>query len=137
MIRPPDGRAIVYCEGAFRTPNGKTAHGLVRHARPGDHTRFAGSVGRFAGALDELAHGCGRRALNVGTGSGERGRSARGSGVVALTVLRRLRGEGAARGAGDHGADVFRDRLDTDGRRRPEPLQCPASRSVARDRRLG
>jgi len=26
----PEGRAIVYCEGAFNTPNGKTAHGLVR-----------------------------------------------------------------------------------------------------------
>jgi uncharacterized NAD-dependent epimerase/dehydratase family protein len=25
-----DGNAIVYCENAFRTPNGKTAHGLVR-----------------------------------------------------------------------------------------------------------
>lgn len=25
-----DGSAIVYCEGAFNTPNGKTAHGLVR-----------------------------------------------------------------------------------------------------------
>ncbi|MDZ7696790.1 MAG: DUF1611 domain-containing protein [Deltaproteobacteria bacterium] len=25
-----DGNAIVYCEGAFNTPNGKTAHGLVR-----------------------------------------------------------------------------------------------------------
>jgi len=25
-----DGAAIVYCEGAFATPNGKTAHGLVR-----------------------------------------------------------------------------------------------------------
>lgn len=25
-----DNRAIVYCEGAFNTPNGKTAHGLVR-----------------------------------------------------------------------------------------------------------
>jgi uncharacterized NAD-dependent epimerase/dehydratase family protein len=25
-----DGRAFVYCEGAFDTPNGKTAHGLVR-----------------------------------------------------------------------------------------------------------
>ena len=29
----PDGRAIVYCEGAFGTPNGKTAHGLVRRTR--------------------------------------------------------------------------------------------------------
>ncbi|GJM32440.1 MAG: hypothetical protein DHS20C18_14410 [Saprospiraceae bacterium] len=25
-----DGNAIVYCQGAFNTPNGKTAHGLVR-----------------------------------------------------------------------------------------------------------
>jgi uncharacterized NAD-dependent epimerase/dehydratase family protein len=28
-----DGRAVVYCEGAFATPNGKTAHGLVRRTR--------------------------------------------------------------------------------------------------------
>jgi uncharacterized NAD-dependent epimerase/dehydratase family protein len=28
-----DGRAIVYCEAAFGTPNGKTAHGLVRRTR--------------------------------------------------------------------------------------------------------
>ncbi len=26
----PEGRAVVYCEGAFGTTNGKTAHGLVR-----------------------------------------------------------------------------------------------------------
>ncbi|MEX1351981.1 MAG: DUF1611 domain-containing protein, partial [Desulfobacterales bacterium] len=25
-----DGRALVYVDGAFNTPNGKTAHGLVR-----------------------------------------------------------------------------------------------------------
>lgn len=30
MIKFPEGNAIVYCEGAFGTPNGKTAHGLVR-----------------------------------------------------------------------------------------------------------
>jgi uncharacterized NAD-dependent epimerase/dehydratase family protein len=30
MTEPLDGSAIVYCEGAFSTPNGKTAHGLVR-----------------------------------------------------------------------------------------------------------
>lgn len=30
MPRILDGNAIVYCEGAFNTPNGKTAHGLVR-----------------------------------------------------------------------------------------------------------
>lgn len=29
----PEGRAVVYCEGAFGTPNGKTAHGLVRHTQ--------------------------------------------------------------------------------------------------------
>ena len=29
-MNPLDGNAIVYCEGAFNTPNGKTAHGLVR-----------------------------------------------------------------------------------------------------------
>ena len=30
MSGPFDGNAVVYCEGAFNTPNGKTAHGLVR-----------------------------------------------------------------------------------------------------------
>lgn len=29
----PEGSAIVYCEGAFGTTNGKTAHGLVRRTR--------------------------------------------------------------------------------------------------------
>jgi len=29
-MNKPDGNAIVYCQGAFNTPNGKTAHGLVR-----------------------------------------------------------------------------------------------------------
>jgi len=29
----PEGQAIVYCEGAFGTPNGKTAHGLVRRTQ--------------------------------------------------------------------------------------------------------
>lgn len=30
MHNMPEGVAIVYCEGAFNTPNGKTGHGLVR-----------------------------------------------------------------------------------------------------------
>ena len=30
MNRMPEGNAIVYCEGAYNTPNGKTAHGLIR-----------------------------------------------------------------------------------------------------------
>ncbi len=29
----PEGKAIVYCQGAFSTPNGKTAHGLVRRTK--------------------------------------------------------------------------------------------------------
>lgn len=38
----PEGNALVYCEGAFNTTNGKTAHGLVRFTR-----RY-----RVAGVLD-------------------------------------------------------------------------------------
>ena len=30
MSPMPEGNAIIYCEGAFATPNGKTAHGLIR-----------------------------------------------------------------------------------------------------------
>ena len=30
MKKTINGKALVYCEGAFNTPNGKTAHGLVR-----------------------------------------------------------------------------------------------------------
>lgn len=33
ITSPCEGNAIVYCEGAFDTPNGKTAHGLVRFTR--------------------------------------------------------------------------------------------------------
>lgn len=29
----PEGNAVVYCEQALATPNGKTAHGLIRHTR--------------------------------------------------------------------------------------------------------
>ncbi len=33
MTTFPEGNAIVYCQGSFNTPNGKTAHGLVRFTR--------------------------------------------------------------------------------------------------------
>ena len=33
MMDSKKGGAIVYCEGAFNTPNGKTAHGLVRFTK--------------------------------------------------------------------------------------------------------
>ena len=32
-MKQPEGNAILYCQGAFNTPNGKTAHGLVRFSR--------------------------------------------------------------------------------------------------------
>ncbi len=32
-MKLPEGNAIVYCQGNFGTPNGKTAHGLVRFTR--------------------------------------------------------------------------------------------------------
>lgn len=55
-----DGNAIVYCEGAFNTPNGKTAHGLVRFSRRYDivavvDTRYAGQDANFV--LDGKAGG--------------------------------------------------------------------------------
>ena len=33
VIMNPEGNAVVYCEGGFNTPNGKTAHGLVRFTK--------------------------------------------------------------------------------------------------------
>jgi uncharacterized NAD-dependent epimerase/dehydratase family protein len=44
----PEGRAIVYCEGAFGTTNGKTAHGLVRRSARYDLVAVVDS--RHAGA---------------------------------------------------------------------------------------
>ena len=35
MKKTIDGKAIVYADGAFNTPNGKTAHGLVRFTERG------------------------------------------------------------------------------------------------------
>ncbi len=60
MKKSIDGKAIVYVDGAFTTPNGKTAHGLVRFTRRYDvvgviDRRFAG---RDAGmVLDGKASG--------------------------------------------------------------------------------
>lgn len=50
-ISSRDGTAAVYCEGAFGTPNGKTAHGLVRHTRRYDVAAVIDSrqAGRDAG----------------------------------------------------------------------------------------
>lgn len=33
MTAFPEGNALIFCEGAFGTPNGKTAHGLVRRTK--------------------------------------------------------------------------------------------------------
>lgn len=56
----PEGRAIVYCEGAFGTTNGKTAHGLVRRTRRYEVLAVIDSrlAGRDAGeALDGAVTG--------------------------------------------------------------------------------
>ena len=47
MTAFPEGNALVYCEGAFETLNGKTAHGLVRRTR-----RY-----RVLGVIDSLVAG--------------------------------------------------------------------------------
>ena len=56
----PDGRAVVYCEGAFGTTNGKTAHGLVRRTDRYEVLSVVDSrhAGRDAGeVLDGKANG--------------------------------------------------------------------------------
>jgi len=49
----PEGQAIVYCEGAFGTTNGKTAHGLVRRSERYRVLSIVDSkhVGRDAGEI--------------------------------------------------------------------------------------
>lgn len=57
MKKVLDGNAIVYCEGAFNTPNGKTAHGLVRFTERFNVLSVIDShyAGRDAGeVLDEI-----------------------------------------------------------------------------------
>ena len=44
MNQTVEGRAIVYCEGAFGTTNGKTAHGLVRRSQRYDLVELQGST---------------------------------------------------------------------------------------------
>ena len=54
MVSKHDGNALVYCEGAFCTPNGKTAHGLVRFT---NRYRVVGVIdSRYTGrdAVEEL-----------------------------------------------------------------------------------
>ncbi len=60
MADLPEGRAIVYCEGAFGTLNGKTAHGLVRRTARYEVLSVVDSrhAGRDAGeVLDGRARG--------------------------------------------------------------------------------
>ena len=47
MNNLPEGNAVVYCEGSFNTPNGKTAHGLIRRTKRYDVVALVDS--RFAG----------------------------------------------------------------------------------------
>lgn len=60
MKKSIDGNALVYCEGAFNTPNGKTAHGLVRFTERYDVVGVLDSTyaGKDAGdVLDGKANG--------------------------------------------------------------------------------
>lgn len=74
----PEGRAIVYCEGAFGTPYGKTAHGLLRRTRRYELVSVIDSVcaGSDAGEILDR-HPCGipvlsslQEALEHATASG-------------------------------------------------------------------
>ncbi|HSF20181.1 MAG TPA: DUF1611 domain-containing protein [Vicinamibacteria bacterium] len=53
FLETPDGNAVLYCEGAFLAPNGKTAHGLVRFSKRYRVTSVIDSTcaGRDAAAL--------------------------------------------------------------------------------------
>jgi uncharacterized NAD-dependent epimerase/dehydratase family protein len=60
MKKPIDGKALVYCQDAFNTPNGKTAHGLVRFTERYDVVGLLDShyAGQDAGmVLDGKANG--------------------------------------------------------------------------------
>ena len=60
MMNKPEGVAVVYCEGAFNTPNGKTGHGLVRFTMRYEVVAVVDSnhVGADAGeVLDGKANG--------------------------------------------------------------------------------
>jgi uncharacterized NAD-dependent epimerase/dehydratase family protein len=58
MSQLPEGRAIVYCEGAFGTTYGKTAHGLVRRSKRYVITSVVDSTceGRDAGEILDGKH---------------------------------------------------------------------------------
>src|SRR3954467_13597982 len=60
MADLPEGRAVVYCEAAFGTTTGKTAHGLVRRSRRYDIVALIDSTHAVADAglvLDGKANG--------------------------------------------------------------------------------
>lgn len=56
MSEFPEGRAVVYCEGAFGTTTGKTAHGLVRRTRRYDVVAVIDSTKAGADAGQVLDH---------------------------------------------------------------------------------
>jgi len=100
---PLDGTAVVYCQGAFGTPNGKTAHGLVRRT-----TRY-----RVAAVIDSR---------HAGADAGEL-LDRRPSGIP---VVADLGAALAAAGASGAPATHFVIGLAPDGGRLP-----PAGRAVA------
>jgi len=81
----PEGRAIVYCQGAFGTPNGKTAHGLVRRTRRYDVISVVDAVhaGKDAGEVLEGK----RRGVPVFASIPEAVEAARATGIPATHLV--------------------------------------------------
>ncbi len=85
MIAGTEGNAVVYCEGAFNTTNGKTAHGLVRRSERYRVVSVVDSryAGRDAGeVLDGRPAG-----ILVHAGIGEAVRAARGADTPATHLV--------------------------------------------------
>jgi uncharacterized NAD-dependent epimerase/dehydratase family protein len=98
----PEGNAVIWCEGAFRTTCGKTAHGLVRRSR---RYRVASVVdsscaGRDAGELlDRVPAG-----IPVHAGLAEAVRESRRRGLLATHLVIGLAPDGGRLSPRDRGA---------------------------------
>jgi uncharacterized NAD-dependent epimerase/dehydratase family protein len=81
----PEGNAVLYCEGAFRTTYGKTAHGLVRRSRRYRVLSVVDSTcaGQDAGRLLDLQPGI---PIHASIGQAERAARARGLPATHLVI---------------------------------------------------
>jgi uncharacterized NAD-dependent epimerase/dehydratase family protein len=111
MMREPEGNAVAYCEGAFGTPNGKTAHGLVRRTERYRVIAVVDSTlaGRDAGDLLD-GRECGIPVVSGLTEAKERGNAA---GTPATHFVVGLAPDGGRLGREHRGAilEAIRSRL--------------------------